>query len=185
MLRRRRRKDYQPVRRPGRASARKDERVIAQDWPAEVHAAGDGVETRQGLDRADLKKTASTFLKRGHGFSYAALFVFTIILYARPGEIYPSPLTASMALIVAIITLGFFLPTQLSLEGTLTARPREVNLVLLFCLTGLLSIPLAINRQEAWAEFSGTFIRCIVIFVVIVNVVRTEARLKGLLILAL
>jgi len=67
----------------------------------------------------------------------------------------------------------------------LTARPREVNLVLLFCLTGLLSIPLAINSQEAWAEFSGTFIRCIVIFIVMINVVRTEARLKGLLFLGL
>ena len=47
------------------------------------------------------------------------------------------------------------------------------------------SSPLAISRSEAWHEFSGTFIRCIVIFIVFVNVVRTEARLKGLLLLAL
>jgi hypothetical protein len=90
-----------------------------------------------------------------------------------------------MALIVALATLGFFVPTQLSLEGTLTARSTEVNLVLLFCLTALLSIPLAINRFVAWQEFSGTFIRCIIIFVVIVNSVRTRARLKGLLLIAL
>jgi O-antigen ligase len=128
---------------------------------------------------------SATFLKRGHAFSYAALFLFTLILYARPAEFYPLALTASIALLVGIATLGFFLPTQLSLEGTLTARPREVNLVLLFCLTGLLSVPFAINREEAWVEFSGTFIRCIVIFVVIVNVVRTEARLKGLIFLAI
>jgi len=127
----------------------------------------------------------STFLKHGHVLSYAALFCFTLILYARPAEFYPSALTASIALLVGIATLGFFVPTQLSLEGTLTARPREVNLVLLFCLTGLLSVPFAINREEAWVEFSGTFIRCIVIFVVIVNVVRTEARLKGLIFLAM
>jgi O-antigen ligase len=60
-----------------------------------------------------------------------------------------------------------------------------VNLVLLFCLTGLLSIPLALSPSEAWHTFSDTFIRCIVIFIVIVNVVRTEARLKGLLFLTL
>jgi len=81
--------------------------------------------------------------------------------------------------------LAFFIPTQLSLEGTLTARPREVNLVLLFCLTGLLSIPLALNPGVAWGEFSGNFIRCIVVFIVMVNVVRTKARLKGMLLLAL
>ncbi|HVS20781.1 MAG TPA: O-antigen ligase family protein [Pyrinomonadaceae bacterium] len=131
------------------------------------------------------QKSPATFLKPGHALSYAAFFIFTVILYARPGEFYPSPLTASIALIVALATLCFFIPTQLSLEGTLTARPREVNLVLLFCLTGLLSIPLAISRTEAWHEFSGTFIRCIVMFLVIVNVVRTEARLKGMLFLAL
>jgi O-antigen ligase len=134
------------------------------------------------LEKRDL---SATLLKHGHAFSYAALFLFTVILYARPAEFYPSALTASIALLVGIATLGFFIPTQLSLEGTLTGRPREVNLVLLFCLTGLLSIPFAINREEAWVEFSSTFIRCIVIFVVIINVVRTEARLKGLIFLAI
>lgn len=124
-------------------------------------------------------------IKRGHTLSYAGLLLFTIILYTRPAEIYPSPLTASLALIVALATLAVFIPTQLSLDGTLTARPPEVNLVLLFCLTGLVSIPLAINRLVAWQEFTGTFIRCIVIFIVIVNVVRTRTRLKGLLFVAL
>jgi O-antigen ligase len=123
-------------------------------------------------------------LKRGHALSYAGLVLFTIILYVRPAEMYPSPLTASLALIVALATLAFFIPTQLSLEGTLTARPPEVNLVLLFCLTALLSIPLAINRLTAWHEFTGTFIRCIIMFVVIVNTVRTRTRLKGLLFVA-
>jgi len=124
-------------------------------------------------------------LKRGHGLAYAALFVFTIVLYARPAELYPSPLTASLALIIALTTLAFFIPTQLSLEGSLTARPPEVNLVLLFCLVALFSTPLAMNVSVAWQEFSGTFIRCIIIFIVIVNVVRTKPRLKGLLLLAL
>ena len=55
---------------------------------------------------------------------------------------------------------------------------REVSLVLLFCLIGLLSIPLAIDPAQAWHEFSYTFIRCIVMFVVMVNVVRTEKRLN-------
>ncbi len=124
-------------------------------------------------------------LKRGHALTYAGLMLFTIVLYVRPAEFYPSPLTASMALIIALAMLGFFVPSQLSLEGTLTARPTEVNLVLLFCLTALLSIPLAINRYIAWQEFSGTFIRCLVIFIVIINSVRTRARLKALLFIAL
>ena len=134
---------------------------------------------RMSVDRA------ATSLKRGHAFSFAALFVFTIILYARPAEVYPSPITNSLALIIGVITLATFLATQLSLEGSLTARPVEVNLVLLFMLTALLSIPLAIDPGIAFAEFRGTFIRGVLIFIVIVNVVRTEARLKALLALAI
>jgi hypothetical protein len=126
-----------------------------------------------------------TRLKRGHGITYAALFLFTVVLYARPAEFYPSPLTASIAFIIGMITLAVFVPSQLSIDGTLTARPREVNLILLFLLTGLLSIPLAINPGQAWLTFSDTFIRCIIIFVVMVNAVRTEGRLKGLLFLAI
>jgi O-antigen ligase len=124
-------------------------------------------------------------LKHGHTLTYAGLFLFTVVLYIRPSEFSPSPLARSMALIVALATLAFFIPTQLSLDGTFSARLAEVNLVLLFCLTGLLSIPLAMSPAEAWDEFSGTFIRCVVMFIVIVNVVRTKARLKGLLLLAI
>lgn len=124
-------------------------------------------------------------IKPGHAFSYAGLWLFTVVLYLRPAEFYPSPLTASIALIIALATLAFFIPSQLSSDGTLTARPPEVSFVLLFLLAGFLSIPLAINPPVAWAEFNGTFIRCIVIFIVIVNVLRTRARLNGLLFLAI
>src|SRR5438876_6076757 len=131
------------------------------------------------------KEVTKAFLKRGHAFTYAGLFLFTIVLYARPSEFYPSPVTASIALIIGVITLCIFFVSQLSLEGTLTAPLLEVKLILLFALTGLLSVPLAMNRPVAWYEFSGTFIRCVVMFIVMVNTVRTEARLKGLLFLAL
>ena len=150
-----------------------------------VNAGSDGSGTPQQPQNLDQKRSASTFLKRGHVLSYAALFLFTVILYARPAELYPSRLTASVALVAGIATLAVFFPSQLTLEGRVTAHPREIVLVLLFCLTGLLSIPLAIDPAQAWKEFSDTFIRCIVIFIVMVNVVRTEARLKGLMLLAL
>ena len=194
MLKRQPQKDYQPVTRLRSQRAGETGNVMAESRPAgpepvrpDDKRAPAWLQPAASLRLDALAQTTSTatLLKRGHVFSYAALFIFTFILYARPAEFYPSPLTASIALIVGIATLGFFVPTQLSLEGTLTARPHEVNLVLLLCLTGLLSIPLAINPQVAWSEFSGTFIRCIVIFVVIVNVARTEARLNGLVFLAL
>jgi O-antigen ligase len=194
MLRRQPQNDYQPVTRSGSRKVSETRPSSVDVWPVKpVSSSANGprrLEQQEPVAPPSAQSPgennlSATFLKHGHAFSYAALFLFTLILYARPAEFYPSALTASIALLIGIATLGFFVPTQLSLEGTLTARPREINLVLLFCLTGLLSVPFAINREEAWVEFSGTFIRCIVIFVVIVNVVRTEARLKGLIFLAM
>jgi putative inorganic carbon (hco3(-)) transporter len=124
--------------------------------------------------------------KRGHGITFALLFVFSIILYFRPYELIPA-LSGfkTMAFYVGIVTLAVYFVTQLALEGNLTARPREVNMVLLLGVAGLLSIPLAIDPSEAWTTFSEFLIKTILIFIVLVNVLRTEMRIKLLIYLAL
>ncbi|MEA2205839.1 MAG: hypothetical protein QOE77_2615 [Blastocatellia bacterium] len=143
--------------------------------------------TEESVGDVETRKSEAVkgILKRGHGFTYVGLFLFTVVLYARPAEFYPSPLTSSLALIVGVMTLAIFIASQLTVEGVLTARPREINLVLLLGLAGLLSIPFALSPSEAWHTFGDTFIRCLVIFIVIVNVVRTESRLRAMLFLTL
>ncbi|HYG10214.1 MAG TPA: O-antigen ligase family protein [Pyrinomonadaceae bacterium] len=136
-----------------------------------------------GIERAPV---SSARFERGHLLSYIGLFLFTAVLYFRPYELHPSLAgLTSLAYWLAFVTLAVYLPTQLALEGNLTARPREVNLVLLLCLCALLSIPLAIDPGEAWTAFNYPFIRAVAMFIVIVNVVRTPLRLKGLMFLGL
>src|SRR5690349_3441897 len=123
--------------------------------------------------------------RRGHGLTFAFLFVFSIVLYFRPYELIPA-LSGfkTMAFWVGIVTLTVYFFTQLAVEGNLTARPREVNMVLLIGVAGLLSIPLAIDPSEAWNTFVDFLIKTILIFIVLVNVVRTELRMKSLMYLA-
>jgi hypothetical protein len=123
--------------------------------------------------------------KRGHSLSFAGLFLFTVVLYFRPYEFSPAlSWLSSSAFLLAIATLLVFIPTQLGLEGTITARPREVNLVLLLLGAALLSIPLALSRPAGWGSFIE-YLKVVIIFIVMVNVVRTEKRLKALLLLVL
>ena len=91
----------------------------------------------------------------------------------------------SIAYIIALSTLIIFFPTQLTLEGNLTARPRELYLLLALTALALLSIPIAINPKEAWDTFNDAFIKAVLMFIVMINVVRTKWRLKGLLWLAI
>jgi O-antigen ligase len=118
---------------------------------------------------------------RGHSLTFALLFLFSVVLYLRPYEMFPALSSfKSMAFYIGIVTLVVYAITQIVLEGNLTARPREVNMVLLFGLAAVLSIPFAIDPSEAWGEFVDLLVKTILIFLVIVNVVRTEMRLKML-----
>lgn len=124
-------------------------------------------------------------LKRGHAISFAGLFLFTVVLYFRPYELSRSlEWMSSIAFWIAVFTLIVFIPTQLGLEGRLTITPREVWLVLLLVLTALLSVPFALDVSMAWGGFTQ-FLKVVVMFIVMVNVVRSEGRLRALFLVAL
>lgn len=122
--------------------------------------------------------------RRGHLFTYVGLFLFTAFVFFRPYELFDAPFLGDGAQVLAVLTLLAYFPSQLAAEGNLTARPREVNLALLLLLAALLSVPTAISPGEAWDNFVE-FGKVILIFVVAVNVTRTELRLRGLMTLAL
>ncbi len=123
--------------------------------------------------------------RRGHAISFAGLFAFTFLVYFRPYELFPSLAWLSKsAFVVALITVAVFIPTQLGLENRITAKPREVKLVLALVITGILSIPLALEPSRAFQSFTE-YLKVVVMFIVMVNVVRTEKRLKKLILLVL
>ena len=124
-------------------------------------------------------------LKKGHTITFVGLFIFSIVLYFRPYELIPALSSfKQMAFFFGIITLAVYVPSQLLLEGNLTARPREIHLILLLCLAAFLSMPLADNPGEAYGTFTDVLLKAILIFIVIVNVMRTERRFKLLVWLA-
>src|SRR3989440_572957 len=191
--------DYESVTRSRQVNLRENDQA-KEDWPRRsgAEAAEDGsADGHAGAERAGATDQPpprivraggepNWVLRRGHMLSYLGLFLFTAVLYFRPYELFPALSSFNnMAFVLAVATLVIFFPSQLALEGTLTARPREVNLLLLFCLAALLSIPLAIDPGMAWDTFSGNFIKAVLMFVVMVNAVRTERRLKVLMLLAL
>jgi O-antigen ligase len=148
--------------------------------PTKTPVTGDAVQP------ADLSPAAvAPTLRRGHSLSYAGIFTFTFLVYFRPYELFPSLAWLSRsALIVAVLTLAFFIPTQLGLENRITAKLLEVKIALALLFTALLSVPLALEPVTAF-QTVVEFFKVIAIFVVTVNVVRTEKRLRGLLQLVL
>jgi O-antigen ligase len=134
----------------------------------------------------DPKKRESWLVRRGHSLSYLGIFLFTLVLYFRPYELFPALAAfSSLALFLAVATLAIYLPTQFALEGNVTATPVEIKLVLALTLMAIVSIPLGISAAGSWETFTDVYIKAVLMFIVIVNVVRTDRRLDGLLWLAL
>lgn len=135
--------------------------------------------------KADRIEHVQDFLRRGHFISFIGLLLFTAFVYFRPYEYSPSLLFLSTgAKWIAGFTLLIFLPSQLALEGNLTSRPREVNILLLITLAALLSLITAIDGAEAW-ENVVEYLKVVAMFIVMINVVRTEGRLRWMLWIAL
>lgn len=121
-------------------------------------------------------------LSNGHGLTYAGIFLFTLVLYFRPYELFPALSgLSSIALIIAVATLLVYLPTQLASEGSLTILSTEVKCILFITFWALLTMPLAKSPGTAWEAFNDTFNKVVLIFIVMVNTLRTPARLKWLM----
>src|SRR6266478_2686247 len=157
--------DYEPL---TRASAR---RVPSEAEPLKRFSLRHPSKTdsfKDGTARAEpkLAATLASALKtkgqvwtsrRGHAFSFVVLFLYTVMAYLRPYDLTPAlAWTFSLPYWMAVGMLAAFIPSQLIAEGNLTARPREVNLVLLLGLMALLSMPLAISPSSAWETFNAS-----------------------------
>ena len=166
---------------PGRGKRKEDDdqwRTRDSEFPAD--------EAAPASEKVKQEPARVRVLKRGHSLSYIGLFLFTVVLYFRPYELFAGlKFLDQAAYVIAIITLLLFIPSQVGLEGNLTARIRCVHLVLLLALAGLLSMPGATRPSEAWTEFNDVFIKAVLMFIVMVNVVRTERRLRQMIYIAL
>jgi probable O-glycosylation ligase (exosortase A-associated) len=155
--------------------------AISANGASEKESAAAGVRK----EKSALEPKEKWIHRNGHSISYAGIFLFTALVFFRPYELSPSLIwLSSVPFWIGFATIAVYVVTQLGLENTITARPREVTLVLLLVLTGVLSIPLALEPKRAFDAFIE-FLKVVLIFIVMINVIRTETRLKRLWILVL
>ena len=124
--------------------------------------------------------------RNGHSLTYAGLYFFSFLVFFRPYEIIPGlGFLSATAFYFAIATILIYLPTQLAAEGNLTAFPTEVKAVLVLTLGAILTMPISKDPGLAWEVFNDPFVKAVLMFIVMVNVLRTRRRLVGLIWLSL
>ncbi|MGI9035795.1 MAG: O-antigen ligase family protein [Pyrinomonadaceae bacterium] len=139
------------------------------------------------LEQAEIVLSRDNWLARnGHAATYFFLYLFSAFVFFRPYEWLPQlGFLQTGAFVLALLTLLVYLPTQFSTEGSLTILTTEVKSVLCLVALALLTMPISKNPALAWQTFNDVFIKAVVMFVVMVNVLRTRRRLMGIIWLSL
>lgn len=120
--------------------------------------------------------------RNGHVLTFVGLYLFSILVLFRPYELVPGlGFLSSTAFYFAAATLAVYLPTQLTTEGNFTILSTEVKAVLALALIAVLTVPIAKSPAMAWEHFNDTFIKAVLVFVVMVNVIRTRRRLMAMM----
>lgn len=135
------------------------------------------------IDRDEkLLKSDNWLVRNGHGVTYVGLYLFSVLVLFRPYELIPGlGFLSATAFYFALATLIIYIPSQVATEGNLTMFSTEVKAVLAMALLALVTMPIAKDPGLAWEVFNDPFVKAVLIFIVLVNVVRTRARLMGLM----
>jgi hypothetical protein len=112
-------------------------------------------------------------------FAYGGLVLFTILLYLRPNELLPIG-TFPIVRIVALVTLAAFFVDQLTARRPLSVLPWELKLLLAFAGLMLLAIAMGLDPVTSFNGFTNEFLKVLLIFILMVNVVTSFDRLSRL-----
>lgn len=137
---------------------------------------------KKSLKDRELLSRDNWLARNGHVLTFVGLYLFSILVLFRPYELVPGlGFLSATAFYFAAATLLIYLPTQLLTEGNLTILSTEVKAVIALALIAALTMPIAKSPAMAWEHFNDTFIKAVLVFVVMVNVIRTRQRLMAMM----
>ncbi|MFN0111084.1 MAG: O-antigen ligase family protein [Blastocatellia bacterium] len=116
-----------------------------------------------------------------YGFAFGAMYLFSLLLYLRPNELFPEVFgTLPIIKVVAILSLVTYAIGKLSNGESLTILPIEVKMILALVTLCILLMPVALSPSESWESFNDTFSKVVVIFILMTNLIDTRKRLLSI-----
>jgi hypothetical protein len=139
-------------------------------------------EAKKSRKDLDLLANDRWLARNGHTMSYIGLYLFSILVLYRPYELVDGlSFLSATAFYFALATVLIYIPTQFTVEGSLTVLSTEVKCILALSLIALFTMPISKDPGTAWQTFNDTFSKAAIMFIVMVNVLRTRKRLMGVM----
>jgi len=118
-----------------------------------------------------------TSLAGRYEIAYRGLILFTILLYLRPNELLPIG-TFPVVKILTIGTLAIYFLDKLGQGGPVSIMPRPFKYLLIIDALALVSIPMGLDPSASFDAFTDLFLKILLIFLLMINVVTTFGRLR-------
>jgi probable O-glycosylation ligase (exosortase A-associated) len=114
--------------------------------------------------------------------AFAGLFLFTLLLYVRPNDFFPGFFSIfPIVKIVAIGTILAYVVGRISRGERLTVWPIELKMLLAIVLLGIVFLPIAASKSDTIDMLTDTFLKVVIIFVLMINIIDTKERLYSML----
>jgi O-antigen ligase len=149
-----------------------------------VGGAKDGAKIGGRAWPGKLAGPAAMGLEEGddpYRFAFGLLYLFTLLLYARPNDLIPAMGAFPLAKIVAIIAPLAYIYAQYRLGKPVIKWTIEVKMVIVMLLLAVMFTPFAVSPGESAAMLSEVFIKAVTIFILIIGVVNTRERLRAMI----
>ncbi|HKQ93634.1 MAG TPA: O-antigen ligase family protein [Blastocatellia bacterium] len=129
----------------------------------------------------DLPLTSDAGAPRGkHWLAFAGVYLFTLMLYARPNDLLPALGDFPLVKIVAISALLIYIGSKISAGERLSGWTLEMTMLVVIAALGLLFMPIAVSPQHSMAVLTEVYLKTVIIFILMVNLIDARQRIFSL-----
>jgi O-antigen ligase len=128
-----------------------------------------------------LPLTSDAGAPRGkHWLAFAGVYLFTLMLYARPNDLLPALGDFPLVKIVAISALLIYIGSKISAGERLSGWTLEMTMLVVIAALGLLFMPIAVSPQHSMAVLTEVYLKTVIIFILMVNLIDARQRIFSL-----
>jgi O-antigen ligase len=115
-----------------------------------------------------------------HKLAFAGVYLFTLLLYARPNDLFPFLGSFPLVKFVAIGIMLIYIGSKISARDRLTFWTTEMTMLMVIAALGVLFMPIAASPKESLDTLTDTYLKTVIVFIMMVNLIDTRQRIYSL-----
>jgi O-antigen ligase len=129
----------------------------------------------------DLPIRSGAGASRGkYWLAFAGVYLFTLMLYARPNDLFPAIGDFPLVKIVAVGVMAIYVLSKGAAGERLSVWTLEMTMLMVIAALGLLLTPMAASPKDSLDTLTDPYLKTVIIFTLMVNLIDTRQRLFSL-----